>query len=340
MAFSFPTSYELMEIERQIMPRLQDGREIFTIFPTNTVDAPYLRWVQRDNFRGLQQLRGLNGMPPRVTRLGAKEFLYRPGVYGEYIPLDEEELTERRDWMVRGAPGTPISLDDLVAEVQLQLLIRRIDRIEQIVWTLLVTGTFAVSSPNGAILHTDTFAFQGGAAIVPWATFATAQPLNDFRNAQLAARGKGVVFDANSQAWMNQKTFNNLINNQNQNDLAGRRVGGFGTINNMEQVNTLLAGDNLPQIRIYEQGYRDENDTFQLFIPDNVVVIVGRRPGNQRIGEYRFTRNASNRDMAAGPYTRVIDNADGDPPRELRVHDGHNGGPVVFFPSAFYVLTT
>lgn len=336
MAFTYPNAVELMEIERDLMPRLQADREVFQIFPTVTVDTPYLRWTQRDNFRGLQQLRGLNGMPPRVTRLGAKEFLYRPGVYGEFIPVDEEELTERRDFGT--ATGAPMSLDDIVTDIQLQLLIRRLDRIEQILWTLLTTGTFAVSAPNGAVLHTDTFNFQGGTSVYPWSNFAQSTPINDLRVAQLAARGHSVVFDATAQAWMNQKTFNNMANNSNNQDLYGRRTGGFGTVNNLQQINAILTGDNLPALRVYEGGYFDESQTWNLYIPDNLVVIVGVRPGGQRLGEYRFTRNASNRDMAAGPYTRVVDNADGDPPREVRVHDGHNGGPVAYYPSAFYVL--
>jgi hypothetical protein len=334
--WTYPNAVELAAIERDYMPRLQADRDILGIFPTVTTDTPYLRWTQRDNFKGLQQLRGLNGLPPRVSRLGAKEFLYRPGVYGEYIPIDEEELTERRDFGT--ATGAPMPLDDIVSEIQLQLLIRRLDRIEYILWTLVITGTFAVSTPSGAVLHTDQFNFQGGSTIYPWSNFAQATPLNDIRVAQLSARGHSTVFDKTCTMFMNQRTFINFASNNNGNDLYGRRTGGFGTVNSLNQINDIMTGDNLPPIKIYEQGYYDETKTFQLFLPDNVAVIVGRRPGNQRIGEYRFTRNAANRDMAPGPYTRVVDNADLDPPREIKVHDGHNGGPIIYFPSSVYVL--
>jgi hypothetical protein len=334
--WTYPNAVELALIERDFMPRLQADRKIFDLFPTVVTDTPYLRWTQKDNFKGLQQLRGLNGLPPRVSRLGAKEFLYRPGVYGEYIPIDEEELTERRDFAT--SSGSPMALDDIVAEIQLQLLIRRLDRIEYILWTLVLTGTFAVSTPSGAVLHTDAFNFQGGSAVYPWTNFSQATPMADIRNAQLAARGHSVVFDNTCEMWMNQKTFNAWAQNNNPNDLYGRRTGGFGTVNSLDQSNDLLAGDNLPKIRIYEGGYYDESGTFNLFLSENTVAIMGRRPAGQRVGEYRYTRNAGNRDMAPGPYTRVVDNADLDPPRELKVHDGHNGGAIVYYPTAIYVL--
>jgi hypothetical protein len=330
--FTFQRPYELREIERDLLPRLIADREIFTVFPTENSDNTYLVWRQRDNFKGLQQLRGANGAPPRVMQLGGNEYIYRPGVYGEFEALDEVQLTERRNFSL--ATGQPVSLDDLVAEIQLQLLVRRLDRIELIVWNLLTTGTFSVATPGGAIIHTDSYTFQSFTASPTWGTFATATPLADLRTIQLKARGHSVRFDSSAQMFMNQLTVNNMLNNQNNNDLFGKRQGGFGTLNSLPQINQLLTGDNLPTITPYEGGYYDESATFHMFIPDTQGVLVGRRPGNTPVGEYRFTRNASNPGFAPGPYSVVIDHGPQKVPRDIEVHDGHNGGPVAFYPSA------
>jgi hypothetical protein len=52
-----------------------------------------------------------------------------------------------------------------------------------------------------------------------------------------------------------------------------------------------------------------------------------------------MTRNANNPDLAPGPYMRVIDTGEIVIPRSIEVHDGHNGGPVIYFPSAVVVMS-
>src|SRR5438270_9372171 len=121
----FPSTAELEEVAQDKLPRLIADRPVFTVFPIETSDNYLLMWEQKDNYLGLAQVRGLNGMPARVNRIGAKRYQMQPGVYGEYIPIDEVELTTRRQW---GTFGTPIDLSDLVMEAQDQLLGRRLDR--------------------------------------------------------------------------------------------------------------------------------------------------------------------------------------------------------------------
>ncbi len=40
-----------------------------------------------------------------------------------------------------------------------------------------------------------------------------------------------------------------------------------------------------------------------------------------------------------GPYTLVIDRREDEVPRQIQVHDGHNGGPVIYYPSGVVVLS-
>lgn len=332
--FLYPSSVVLQQISQELLPRLMANRRIFDIIPVREVDAHILEWEQKDNYIGLQQIRGLNGDPPRIKQTGGKRYLMEPGTYGEFELLDERQLTIRRQW---GTFTGPINVEDLVREAQDKLLQRRLDRIEQIGWTLLATGTFSVSD-GASVLQTDSFTTQTFAAGITWATSGTATPLADVRAVQLKSRGFSVNFGAQAVMYMNRSTWNAMIANTNNNDLAGRRSDFGATLNNPEAVNRLLAMNDLPQIQIYDDGYYDDTGTFQLFVPNNKVVMVGQRRDNDPVGEYRMTRNANNPGMAPGAYMRVVD----DPnriPRSVEVHDGHNGGPVLYHPAAIVVMT-
>lgn len=334
--FVYPTSVELNQIAQDKMPRLTADRPIFDLFPIRNVDAHLLRWEQKDNYLGLQQLRGLNGDPPRIKRVGGKVYQMEPGVYGEFGRIDELELTTRRQW---GTFNQPISIDDLVMEIQDQLLGRMLDRLEQIGWTLLTTGTFSVAGPTGQTIHTDSYTTQTFTAGTVWSTVATSTPIADFRAVQLLSRGKSVSFGAGSLAFMNRTTFNNMLSNTNSNDLGGRRVTGLAPVNNINGINQILAGEDLPSIVIYDEGYLDDAGSFQLYIPNGKVVVIGKRPAGQTVAEYRMTRNVNNANMAPGIYMKVFDRGDDAVPRTIDVHLGHNGGPVMYFPSAVVLMS-
>src|SRR5579871_54731 len=98
--YPYPTSAELQKIEQDKMPDLIKDRMIFDFMPMRNVDQALLMWEQLDNFKGLQQLRGLNGEPPRVQPIGLKQWQMQPGVYGEHMLINETDITLRR------RPGT------------------------------------------------------------------------------------------------------------------------------------------------------------------------------------------------------------------------------------------
>lgn len=338
-AFVYPSAIDLSLIEQDKIPRLTADRLGFQILPIRNVDSHVLAWEQLDNYTGLQQVRGLNGDPPRVKRLGAKRYIMEPGVYGEFTTIDELELTTRRQF---GSLNAPIDISDLVMGAQDHLLGRRLDRIEFIIWTLIVTGTFSVAGPSGAVIHTDAYTTQTYAGS-DWSVAGTATPLADFRAMQLLSRGRSVDFGPTAMAIMNRTTFNSLVGNTNANDLSGRYTVLQNTARSPSSMNLILTGEGLPNIVVYDEGYIDEAGTFQLFIPTDKVVVIGRRLSGAPVGEYRFTRNIQNAGMAPGAYTAVIDRgAEGSGrtiPRSIEVHDGHNGGPALYHPGSIIVAS-
>lgn len=329
--FTFPTNSELSEIAQDYLPRLMADRPIFQILPINEPDAYLVMWEQEDNYTGLQQIRGLNGAPPKVAKIGVKRFQMQPGVYGEFTPIDEVELTVRRQY---GTYNVPIDISDLVMKAQRQLLVRRLDRIEQIGWLLIGTGTFSIPGFGGAIQHTDTYSVQTFTASVAWGTPGTSTPLADLRAVQLLARGHSVRFDASSRVYVNQVTANQILSNTNSADIFGRRVTGLATVNSIPQLNELLSLDGLPNIVIYDQGYINDAGTFVPFIPNNQAIVVGRRADGAPIGNFQMVRNANNPGLAPGAYMKVIDRGEIEVPRSIEVHDGFSGGPALYFPSA------
>ena len=334
--FVYPTAAEINLIAQDKLPVLTLQDPIFKHFPIREVNTSIVMWEQMDNYTGLQQVRGIDGKPQRVKKTGAERFTMTPGVYGEFETLDELELTERRP--LGTLPGGVIDVTDLVMMAQDKLLSRRIDRIRWIAWTLVTTGVFSVPLATGGIGHTDRYTLQTFAGS-SWSTPATATPLQDFRGVKLLARGHGIRLGSGATAYMNQVTFNKLTSNTNQADLFGKRTAGLATVIGVDEINKVLLLEDMPSIVIYDEGYLNDFGIFVPFIADNTTVVIGTRIDGAAIGGYQMTRNANNPNFEPGAYMKVVDDPN-DVPRNIAVHDGHNGGPIISYPSAVVLMTT
>lgn len=332
--YTYPNNYELTQILPDLLDTTELNDPIFNLFPIRTSDSSTIMWEIKDNTTGLQGVRGLNGQPNRVTPMGGKRFAVKPGVYGDVQVLDEFHITERRQ---PGTPNTPIDLSDLIMVAEVELANRMNDRIRQVLWTLAATGTFSVVNKLGQVEYTDTFSTQTYTAGITWATSATATPLANLRAAKLLGRGHSADFGPKATAYMNLLTFNYLVSNSNASDLFGRRTNGLATIGGLDDINAVNLKEGLPTIVIFDDVYLNDNGTAIPFIADNKVILVGVRPRNQPVGAYIMTRNASNPNSEPGVYSFVKDSlSDGNNPvpREIAVHLGHNGAPVIYYPSA------
>jgi hypothetical protein len=334
--YTYPTNATIDQIAQALVPQLTMSDLLFQLMPIRNKDASVVMWEQKDNYPGLQQLRGLNGEPPRVNPVGAKKYMMRPGVYGEYMDIEEEEITERRSY---GQFSGAIDVSDLVLERQTQLLKRRIDRIKYIGWTLLQQGVFAIANPQSGITHTDAFPISTYAGSA-WATAASGTPLADFRAVQLLGPPQGTNFDNTAIAVMNRTTANYLLANTNAADIGGKRTSGLANVLSMGDVQSLLTGEGLPNIVVYDGGYVNDAGTFTRWFADKKITIVGKREDGSPIAEYLMTRNAQNEGVAPGPYMKVENTMDQNKvPAVIKVHDGHNGGPAIYFPGSIVNMT-
>lgn len=340
--YLYPQAKELREIGAELVAQETLNDPLLSkVFPIVNVNAPVLQWSTDADDYGLQQLRGLNGAPLGVQRIGKTEYLARPGYFGEFETVGEAELTLRSGSML--GEGS-VEMSDLVVAGYRQLRKREITRIRQIAWTLLGTGTFSVSGKEGTLTFTDTFALQTYSAS-DWSTVGTSTPLADFRAVQAKGSEFGVNFGARALAVMNRVTANRMLASTTANDLADRRTNGGGTITSIPRINgEIMTAEDLPTIVVYDEGYKDDSGTFTRFIADDKVIVMGMRNDGDRIGEYRMTKNMVNPNGAPGHYEFVKDyirgiNAPKEVPPKIEIHGGHNGGPVIFRPKALLIMS-
>lgn len=336
--YEYPTTKELREINPDKIQDLTRNRPTFTIFPL--VDSNYwtLEWSIKDNWMGFQQLRGLNGEPSYVKMVGEKAYSAQPGVYGEYMTVDEAMMTLRAQ---SARSGEPIDISDLVTERQDYLNNRELELVEYIHWKALLDGQFSFVGPTGAT-YADQFPIQT-AAFSDWSDLANATPIKDLMGLKTLSSGKSISFGTGAMIFLNSKTLADLLRNRNANDLGGQMAvssGGVKPIKSLLEINTLLQSHGLPGLFEYDEGYNAEpNNVFTKWIPDDVLSIVGQRTNGDRLGEYRLVRNAENADMGPGRYEKVIDRGEDRVPRTIEVHRGHNGGLVIFYGSAIVKAT-
>jgi hypothetical protein len=215
---------------------------------------------------------------------------------------------------------------------------RETDLLEWMGWALLLNGTFTLLGPTGA-KFAATFPIQT-ATLSDWSVHNTATPLGDLLGITLLARGKSVSFGAGAQLFENAVSVNHIILNNNTADIGGMRasLGGIartGTPITLEDANKLFTAQTVATVINYDEGYLRESDgAFTIWIPDDQGVLVGRRANGEPVGEYHMVRNINNANAAPGRYTKVIDTVDREIPRTISVHQGHNGGHVVYYPSA------
>jgi len=334
--FPYGTSADIMKIAQRFLPQLELSRPLASILPVRTINESVLKIEQRDNYQGLMAARGYNGPPQKINAVGINQTLMKPGVYGGYSEIDEEEITTRRE---EGTFGTPMDMSSMVVERTIQVTDAEVRTREYLGWQILATGSYTSFDIKGALIDIQSFTNRVYTATVAWATTATATPLADWNAVGLLHRGYSVRFDASATGYMNMGTANSQRMNTNAADLGGKRRDIGATFNTLANINQLLLENDLPKSETYDEGYYDSSGVFHTYIPDATVVVKGTRIGNSTIGEWLFTKNANaGEGSPPGVYMHVFDNITRAVPRCIQVHRGFNGGVNIFYPSAIPVM--
>jgi hypothetical protein len=349
--FVYPNNYDLRLVQQEKAPTQEKDRELLKRFPIRYTKAARVEWEQYDSHHGLMSVRGINGKPGEIQPLGLNRFSMKPGYYGNFRAWNETQQTELRE---AGTPNQPLDLRAEMAREQERMQGMRFDLVEWIVSSLVRTGKVLNRAADGTLLHTDTIGIAAALApAVAWSTLATATPLADFRAWKVASQtGTNSKFGKGAEALMNAATLNYMLNNSNPADLGGKRLAVGSSVLGIDDLNKILAANDLPTVVEYDEQYRnDPSSPWTRFLPDGWVVMFGTRPAGQPIGEFQATINAQEdalveegvfgNDDRTGIYTRVIDTGLQTIPREIQLHHGMNGGLAIYYPTALrpaYVL--
>lgn len=342
VTYVYPQATELKEIEQDLVPEMEADDPLFfkELFPVETANTDRLEWEQWDNFYGLQQARGLDGMPASVARIGSNRYSTEPGYYGEFFRIDEKELTTRAKF---ASYTGQVDVTDLVQMGQRFLLQRRIDRQRWLGFELLQTGKYLVEAPGKGYEHRDIVSLETLTMSPALDQLSTAAPFAFILGWAKKGRGTSSKFGPEATCYVNWTTAQNLLGNTNANDLGGRyRLPNGATVNTIDELNSILVARGCPRIAVYDKGWSSGANTvstFSPFIKDGYGILIGKRTTNTPLGRYRITLNAHN-GMQPGPYTIVTNTYGQVRPQDavLQVDDGHNGGPVIEFPSAVKIV--
>ena len=288
LVLTFPTNHELNEVVQafKIDPTRYIG--LSKLLPMNTSMAQKVRWDERDRDRGMTAAHVMGTDPKTDARQGSKTYEYEPIPFKETDILKESEILRSREL------GTLAGTLDLSAEIA-RIAKNRFDktmvRVEKLIWDTL-KGAIAIDE-NGVKID-ETFAVQTHTPAVDWDTPATATPLADFNALKLKFRATGANA-AGAVAYMNQKTCNWLLENQNAADIKGFQNSNFVALPySLDELNKVMSARGLPQIVVYDEGYIAENDTWTPFLADAEVIVVGQRQAGESVGDFMSTPSLHN----------------------------------------------
>ena len=350
LVLTFPTNVEMDAItqEYQPDPAAFIGQSILPPTPRNT---QRVEWDELDNMTGKTSVHTMDTDPIVKGRPGSKLKSYEPIPHKESELVKESEILKARSF---GTLGGTISLDYLVMDTFRRAMNKDSIAIESECWQSLL-GELSIDE-NGVKIS-ETFPVQQYVPMTAWDDLANATPLKDLNAIKLLFRGTGASAQGAS-FYLNQSTFNKMLENTNQADLRGFNVDNLRSAAfDLVQFNRLLSARGLPNFAIYDEGFIDDGGNFQTFLPDGKGVIVGRRPAGEKIGDYvmcpslhrsvngmpapgRFafvTVNGQPNTMGAQSVSMAQLGAVGNPRFEV-VH-GVYGGPRILYPRSVIVVS-
>jgi hypothetical protein len=313
------------------------------ILPFTPSFAQRVQWDERDNERGMTGAHQLGTEPRIVGRRGSKLREYDPIYFKETDVIREDELLRARQL---GTLGGVVDLSELMGRTIRVREDKNFIRAEFLRWQAL-RGEIHVHE-NGVNVD-ETFPIQIYNVTTGWDDRANAKPLRDMNAVKLLFRGTGASAKG-AIAYCNQFTLNLLLENANQNDIQGFRSQNFlSTAFSIDELNRIQSARGLPTFEAYDEGYIDDDDEFQTFLEDGEVIVIGKRPAGQVVGDLVMTASLHREERgmpAPGMFTIVEVNGQpnrsavevstsdlgaGKNPR-IEVTGGFYGGPRLLYP--------
>jgi hypothetical protein len=341
-----PTNTELQgatilrEVASHLLERDIAKSKLLKLFPLVKRDETTLVFERQQVRVGQQHARGNDGPTGPVPKRGIDQFSVPASKYGDHYMITEGELIEKR---AMGDIAKFMSTDKQTAAGVADLEDRYIARLHTNIANMLMNGTYTAADATGREMVREIYAIPQYTPNTLFDELGTATPLTYIRNL-IPRLELGVSVNFRSGVILcSRPTANLILNNSNAADMRGVRRDAGATINSIEDVNKLLAANDLPQIEVIDDGFypgpvvSGRPTNFTRFLTNGKMVLLGARDDNQPIGEYRLTRAAQNNSQPGEWYT-VEDNRQQNSKHHILLSMGHNGGPVPYYPEAIAVI--
>lgn len=282
LTLSYPTNHQLDTVVQEYVVQTENFRGV-EILPENEAMTQKVRWDEKDRDRGMTAPHVMGTDTKIDKRPGSKTREYEPIPFKESDVMKENEILRAREL---GTLNQTIDLNRAVGEMVKSRMDKTKIRMEWLRWQTL-RGEINVSE-NGVKVN-ESFPVQNYTVVNDWNDLENATPLKDLNQIKLMFRGTGASAKG-AKIWLNQTTANWLLENQNPDDLKGFQNSNYLNLAfSIEEVNKILTARSLPTIEVYDEFAVDEDDNEELFIPDAEIIVVGARPGGQKVGDVCLT---------------------------------------------------
>ena len=292
ITYRFPTNVGLQEVIQDYVIQREKllGIKLMPMVPR---DTQVIEWDELDFEVGMTAPHNMNADPRIGERPGSKTHRYTPLYFKETDVLKESDMLMPR---AMGTLGGVVDYSADIARIAKTRTDKNFLRLEWLIWQVF-KGVLAFNE-NGVKVN-ETFPVQTEQASVDWDELETAKPVEDLTALALKYRGTGASI-AGAEAYINQTTANWLLNNKNGDDLRGFQNPNFVALPySIEEVNKIMTARGLPKIVVYDEGAYNANLDFEMFLADGEVIIVGKRPAGETVGDVLLTPSLHHAAMAA-----------------------------------------
>lgn len=339
-------------------------------FAPGYVDSDKVQYHQYESPYGLTSLRGLGGAPPVRRMPGYRVYELDPGYFGDETQVNEAEITKG---VQPGTLADPLDVKDWLGKLMLDFHCMISSRFRVTLADMLADGTVRITDSQGNVFQYTIPGYRTFTPGTAWvSSAATATPITDLLTQKaVLQKGTSTKFGAESTLQMNSATLANYFKtNQVQNVYRakfGASIIGLDGTADLQGVNQIHQGFDLPKIEVYDYGYfptladakARTYANWVYAVPTNTVLWLGKRPGGQKLGQFQLTRHAGKVGMSDGnkyPSVSVQNEggglkgieqglfvrADYRPrmPNGYDIQVGFNGCPVLWYDDSACGITT
>lgn len=340
-----PTPFEMTEVPPLYYP-FQKSEQWFlnNVTPTQYINSNTIVTRRPDTFRGIQQLRGNFNIPPATTsnynRYGTL-CTYVPTYWGEYDAITEAEMATVAEPSSAPCYAGMLDLRKAVALMQQDLTLRQLVRMEYNSARTVIQGQYTAIDKNGRVVDVQHYNINRRIEVPAWTDFANSWPLRFFTGLQQDYRGQSAArFSGPGVKYiLNSATLNVLYQNTNPYDFGKLGASACCILPTVSWYNEQLTARGLGTIIVNDNGWYDDAGSWNPFVPDGYVIVIGTRPDVKYPGSYYLTvvLNSCLEGPEQGMWMFYKDDCGEHMTREVRVGMGHNGIVILTNPEMIIV---